>query len=86
MNLNDVIKGGRTEKNIVLRPNDVVYISPTILGWIGYKLSDLLFPVQPVRQLGGTVSSAQFNALGFATGGSGAGQNFGGGGGGGRGF
>ncbi|MCP5005643.1 MAG: hypothetical protein GY941_17165, partial [Planctomycetes bacterium] len=40
MNLNDVIKGGRTEKNIVLRPNDVVYISPTILGWIGYKLSD----------------------------------------------
>ncbi len=66
LNLNDIIKNGRTEKNIVLRPNDVVYLPPTVVGMIGYKLKDFLFPVQPAQQLGSTVGGVQYNGLGFS--------------------
>lgn len=65
LNLNDVLKRGRTEENIVLRPNDIVYIPPTILGRIGYAIQDLLFPTRPVQQAGSIAASAQYNALGF---------------------
>ncbi len=65
LNLNDIIKKGRTEENIVLRPNDIVYIPPTIFGRIGYTLQDLLFPTRPIRQAGSLAASAQYNAVGF---------------------
>ncbi len=65
LNLNDVVIKGRTENNIVLRPDDVIYIPATIRGRIGLFLQDLLFPTQPLQQLGGTVSRAEYNALGF---------------------
>ena len=71
LNLNDIIKRGRTEENIVLRPNDVVYIPPTFFGRIGYAIQDLLFPARPIQQAGSIAASAQYNALGFgSTGGS----------------
>ena len=65
LNLNDVIKKGRIENNIILRPNDIVYIPPTILGRIGLSIQDALFPAQPLQQLGSTAASAEYNALGF---------------------
>ncbi len=65
LNLNDILKKGRTEKNIVLRPNDIVYIPPTFFGRIGYAAQDILFPTQPVQNLGAAAASAQFNSLGF---------------------
>jgi polysaccharide export outer membrane protein len=65
LNLNDIIKRGRTENNIVLRPDDVIYIPPTILGRIGLAVQDVLFPVQPIQSVGSTVSRAEYNAVGF---------------------
>lgn len=65
LNLNNIVKKGRTENNIVLRPNDVVYIPPTVLGRIGLAIRDVLFPTQPLQQLGGFAASAEYNALGF---------------------
>lgn len=65
LNLNDIIKRGNTESNIVLRPNDIVYIPPTFFGRIGYFAQDILFPTQPVQNLGSAAASAQFNSLGF---------------------
>jgi protein involved in polysaccharide export with SLBB domain len=65
LNLNDIVKKGRRENNIVLRPNDVVYIPPTVLGRIGLALQDLLFPTAPLQTLGTTAASAEYNALGF---------------------
>jgi polysaccharide biosynthesis/export protein len=65
LNLNDIIKRGKTASNIVLRPNDIVYIPPTFFGRIGYLAQDILFPTQPVQNLGSAASSAQFNSLGF---------------------
>ncbi len=65
LNLNDVVVKGRTENNIVLRPDDVIYIPATIRGRIGLFMQDLLFPTQPVQQLGGVAARAEYNALGF---------------------
>jgi polysaccharide export outer membrane protein len=65
LNLNDIVKKGKMEKNIVLKPNDIVYIPPTILGRIGLAVQDVLFPVQPAQQIGVAAQRAQYNALGF---------------------
>ncbi len=72
VNLKDIINKGNTEKNIVLRPNDVIYIPPTILARIGFSMQNLLFPVRPAASVGSTAERAQYNALGFGgpTGGS----------------
>ncbi len=66
VNLKDIMNKGKTEKNIVLRPNDVVYIPPTLLGRISNVIKDILNPVQPAAQLGRTYSGYQFNKMGFA--------------------
>ncbi|MDR4506161.1 MAG: polysaccharide export protein [Candidatus Scalindua sp.] len=65
LNLTDIVKNGQTEKNIVLRPNDVVYIPPTLFGLIGYKFKDLLFPTEPIQRVGMMYGTAEMNALGF---------------------
>jgi protein involved in polysaccharide export with SLBB domain len=54
VNLNDIIKKGKTEDNIVLRPNDIVYLPPTFLG-----------RTQPAQSIGSAAASAQSNAFGF---------------------
>ncbi len=66
VNLNDIIKKGKTERNIVLRPNDIVYIPPTLLGRIGFAAQDMLNPTKPVQNLGAAAAGAQYNALGFS--------------------
>ncbi len=66
VNLNDILKKGETGDNIVLRPNDIVYIPPTFLGRVGLTVKDILNPVQPAQQLGSAAASAQYNALGFS--------------------
>jgi polysaccharide biosynthesis/export protein len=57
------IFNGRTENNIVLKDKDLVYIPPTMLGRIGFKVQSLLFPVEPVLSAGGTASNTQFRVL-----------------------
>ena len=70
LNLNDIIKKGRTEENIVLRQNDIVYIPPTILGRIGFAIQDLLFPTRPIQQVGSVAADVQYDSLGFGSSGS----------------
>ncbi len=65
VNLNDITNKGRTEKNIVLRPNDIVYIPPTFLARLGFLVRDVLNPLQPAAQIGMSTSSIQSNKLGF---------------------
>jgi hypothetical protein len=65
LNLNDFMKKGRTEKDIILRENDIIYLPPTIFGAIGIKIRALLFPVQPIAEVGSAVEGIQYNALGF---------------------
>jgi polysaccharide export outer membrane protein len=65
VNLNDITNKGKTEKNIVLRPNDIVYIPPTFLARLGFLVRDMLNPIQPAAQLGTATSSIQSNRMGF---------------------
>jgi protein involved in polysaccharide export with SLBB domain len=65
LNFNNIVIKGRTENNIVLRPYDVIYIPATIRGRIGLAMQDVLFPTQPLQQLGGIAAGAEYNALGF---------------------
>ncbi|HNQ23082.1 MAG TPA: polysaccharide biosynthesis/export family protein [Phycisphaerae bacterium] len=46
-----MIKTGDWSGNILLEPNDVVYIPPTPLAWAGLRLRELLFPFTPVQNV-----------------------------------
>ncbi|MCH7526129.1 MAG: hypothetical protein IID39_01710 [Planctomycetes bacterium] len=44
-----MIKTGDTRMNILLEPEDIVYVPPTPLAWLGLKIQELLFPVSSVN-------------------------------------
>ncbi|MGB2988054.1 MAG: polysaccharide biosynthesis/export family protein [Phycisphaerae bacterium] len=50
VNVDKMIKTGDWRQNILLEPNDVVYVPPTPIAWIGQRVQELIFPVQPVVQ------------------------------------
>ena len=81
----DITKKGKTEKNIVLRSRDIVYIPATLGARIGMAVQNVLYPVRPVESLGSTAARAQTGgALGFSgqiSGSSGSGGGFSSGGG-----
>lgn len=47
---NRMLKNGELEQNVYLQEGDIVYVPPTVLGWIGLRFGELLFPVQPAAQ------------------------------------
>lgn len=50
INVDRMVKKGEWEKNLMLEPNDVVYIPPTPFAWVGQQIRALLSPVSPVLQ------------------------------------
>jgi hypothetical protein len=50
INLNKMMKSGDLSKNVQLQPDDIIYVPPTPLAWIGLQFQQLLFPVQPGLQ------------------------------------
>ena len=62
IDLDDLIKRGEIVDNIVLRPNDIIYMPPSIMGRIGYAMRNVISPVQ---QAGGAYSRARSTAYGF---------------------
>ncbi len=42
--LRALIRGGDTTQDVSLAENDVVYVPPTPLAWIGYRINEVLFP------------------------------------------
>lgn len=65
-NLNDIMKKGRSENNLILRHNDIIYIPPTIFGRITIAIQKVLEPVRPVGELGVTYSDMKYDSLGFS--------------------
>jgi polysaccharide biosynthesis/export protein len=51
VNLNSIIEDGDTKLNVMLEPGDIVYVPPTPLGWLGLRVRELLYPVQPAEQI-----------------------------------
>jgi protein involved in polysaccharide export with SLBB domain len=47
----DDIVQGFTRDNILIRENDIIYLTPNWLGYIKWGVSALLAPLQPVQQL-----------------------------------
>jgi polysaccharide export outer membrane protein len=39
---------GDTSLNVLLEPGDIVYVPPTPLGWLGLRIQEVLFPLNPV--------------------------------------
>lgn len=66
-NLNDLMKKGRSENNLILRHNDIIYIPPTIVGRFAIAIQKALSPLRPVADVGSTYQNMQYNALGFSS-------------------
>lgn len=45
-----MLKTGDWSQNILLEPNDIVFIPPTPAAWLGHRVAEILFPVQPLVQ------------------------------------
>lgn len=45
-----MLEEGRMEQNVLLQEGDIIYVPPTVLGWIGLRVQEVLFPLQPVAQ------------------------------------
>ncbi|GMU37069.1 MAG: hypothetical protein AMXMBFR22_12600 [Phycisphaerae bacterium] len=43
-----MIRTGDTSANILIEPDDIIYVPPTPLAWVGLRIRELLFPVSPV--------------------------------------
>lgn len=50
VNVNDMLGKGDLEYNVMLQEGDIVVVPPTVLGWIGLRLNELLFPASSVYQ------------------------------------
>ncbi len=50
VNIDQMVKTGDWSSNILLEPDDVVYIPPTPGAWIGLRIREVLFPVAPLTQ------------------------------------
>jgi len=46
-NLNAMVKSGDLSRNVLLQPNDVIYVQPNPLAKVGLAIQNLLFPVRP---------------------------------------
>jgi len=47
VNVDDMVLGGDWTQNLLLEPDDVVYVPPTPVAWFGQRIRELLYPVGP---------------------------------------
>lgn len=50
VNVDKMIKEGDWTQNILLEPNDIVYIPPTPVAWMGQRVRELIYPIGPAVQ------------------------------------
>lgn len=50
VNLKAMWQHGDMANNILLKPDDIVYVRPTPFTWIGMRLREILQPVQPILE------------------------------------
>ena len=50
VDVNRMIKTGDWSKNILLEPNDIVYVPPTPIAWFGQRVREVLYPIGPAVQ------------------------------------
>jgi len=57
-NLMDMVQKGDLDENVLLLPNDVIYVEPTTLAKIGLAMQQLLLPISPAAQAVGAPGAA----------------------------
>ncbi len=50
VNVDSMVKTGDWSKNVLLEPNDIVYIPPTPAAWLGMRMREIMAPVGPAVQ------------------------------------
>jgi len=50
VDVNKMLKQGDWSMNLLLEPDDVVYIPPTPLAWVGLRIQEILQPISPVAE------------------------------------
>ncbi|MCP4593781.1 MAG: hypothetical protein GY842_23865 [bacterium] len=50
VDMDNMVRNGDLTMNVLLEPNDIVYVPPTPIAWVGLRLQELLFPFNPVIQ------------------------------------
>jgi polysaccharide biosynthesis/export protein len=50
VNLDEMVHSGDAAQNILLQPGDIVQVPPSPLAWLGLRVRELLYPVEPVIQ------------------------------------
>lgn len=59
VNFRKIMLDGDLRQDVSLAEGDVIRVPPTWLAWIGYQLSDLLFPFQNILNTAGTVGATR---------------------------
>lgn len=47
VDLNRMIRTGQADQDILLQPGDIIEVPPTPLAWVGHRVRELLYPVEP---------------------------------------
>jgi polysaccharide biosynthesis/export protein len=50
-NYEDITERGLTRDNILIRENDVIWLTPSIVGWLTYGVNLLVAPLKPIQSL-----------------------------------
>jgi hypothetical protein len=50
VDVDSMLKTGDWSKNILLEPDDIVYVPPTPIAWLGQKTRELISPAAPLAQ------------------------------------
>ena len=50
-NYEDIVQEGLTRDNIQIRENDLIYLTPSVIGWITYGVYLLTLPLKPIANL-----------------------------------
>lgn len=53
VNLDDMLSGGDQSMNVLLQEGDIIQVPPTPLAWVGHRVRELLYPVDPVIEMYG---------------------------------
>ena len=57
VNLRDVFKQGIKEKDLLLQPEDIVFVPPNGFAKVGYAIEQVLFPFSPIFGVGRDIGS-----------------------------
>jgi polysaccharide export outer membrane protein len=50
VNLDEMIRTGNTDQNVLLQPGDIIEVPPTPLAWLGHRVRELLYPIEPAAR------------------------------------